>query len=130
AIYSIPFLLLLLVCIHVYSNVESSQQRQGGVCLLLSYHRLPHVPCSNPASCSIFLLQCSLYFELQPRQFVNDQAKIAFIMSLLSGRALQWAKALWNSRSPLVRSYEAFVDHFREVFGKTTSAFSVHDELF
>uniref|UniRef100_A0A673MIH0 DUF4939 domain-containing protein n=1 Tax=Sinocyclocheilus rhinocerous TaxID=307959 RepID=A0A673MIH0_9TELE len=82
------------------------------------------------AACSGFLLQCSLYFELQPHQFVNDRAKIAFIMSLLSGRALQWAEALWNSRSPLVRSYDAFVDHFREVFGKTTSAVSVHDELF
>uniref|UniRef100_A0A672QV27 DUF4939 domain-containing protein n=1 Tax=Sinocyclocheilus grahami TaxID=75366 RepID=A0A672QV27_SINGR len=68
------------------------------------------------ATCSGFLLQCSLYFALQPHQFVNDRAKIAFIMSLLSGRALQWAEALWNSRSPLVRSYDAFVDHFCEVW--------------
>uniref|UniRef100_A0A671PXH9 Uncharacterized protein n=1 Tax=Sinocyclocheilus anshuiensis TaxID=1608454 RepID=A0A671PXH9_9TELE len=68
------------------------------------------------AACSGFLLQCSLYFELQPHQFVNDRAKIA--------------EALWNSHSPLVRSYDAFVDHFCEVFGKTTSAVSVHDELF
>uniref|UniRef100_A0A671K5F4 DUF4939 domain-containing protein n=1 Tax=Sinocyclocheilus anshuiensis TaxID=1608454 RepID=A0A671K5F4_9TELE len=67
------------------------------------------------ATCSGFLLQCSLYFELQPHQFVNDRAKIAFIMSLLSGRVLQWAEALWNllQCSPLVRSYDAFMDHFR-----------------
>uniref|UniRef100_A0A671L3B2 DUF4939 domain-containing protein n=1 Tax=Sinocyclocheilus anshuiensis TaxID=1608454 RepID=A0A671L3B2_9TELE len=64
------------------------------------------------AACSGFLLQCSLYFELQPHQFVNDRAKITFIMSLLSGGALQWAESLWNSYSPLTRSLDAFVDHF------------------
>uniref|UniRef100_A0A673GIZ2 DUF4939 domain-containing protein n=1 Tax=Sinocyclocheilus rhinocerous TaxID=307959 RepID=A0A673GIZ2_9TELE len=78
-------------------------------------------PMAKPVtySCSGFLLQCSLYFELQPHQFGNDRANIAFIMSLLSGRALQWAEVLWNSRSPLVRSYDTFVDHFHEVFGKS-----------
>ncbi len=81
-------------------------------------------------ACSGFLLQCSLYFEMQPQQFVSDRAKIAFIMSLLSGRALQWAESIWNSRSPAVRSLNTFVDHFREVFGSSTSAISVHDELF
>ncbi len=80
-------------------------------------------------ACSGFLLQCSLYFEMQLHQFVSDRAKIAFIMSL-SGRALQWAESIWNSRSPAVRSLNTFVDHFREVFGTSTSAISVHDELF
>ncbi len=81
-------------------------------------------------ACSGFLLQCSLYFEMQPHQFISDRAKIAFIMSLLSGRALQWAESIWNSRSPVVRSLNTFVDHFQEVFGTSTSAISVHDELF
>ncbi len=80
--------------------------------------------------CSGFLLQCSLYFEMQPHQFISDRGKITFIMSLLSGRALQWAESFWNSRSPVVRSLNTFVDHFREVFGTSTSAISVHDELF
>ncbi len=94
-------------------------------------------PMAKPATysgevnaCSGFLLQCSLYFELQNHQFVSDRAKIVFIMSLLSGKALQWVESFWNSRSPLVRSLDDFVDHFRDVFGKSTSAISVHDELF
>uniref|UniRef100_A0A673LLE2 Uncharacterized protein n=1 Tax=Sinocyclocheilus rhinocerous TaxID=307959 RepID=A0A673LLE2_9TELE len=70
------------------------------------------------SACWGFLLQFSLYFELQPHQFVNDRAMIALI-SLMSGSAL-----------PLVRFYDASVDNFCEVFGKTTSAVSVHDELF
>ncbi len=105
--------------------------------LLLSRHQPPHVPWPNPRPTPVsqspvagFLLQCSLYFELQPHQFVNDRAKIAFIMSLLFGRALQGVELLWNSLSPLVCSLDAFVDHFWDVFGKSTSAASMHDDLF
>lgn len=72
----------------------------------------PSAYSGEAVTCSGFLLQCSLYFELQPHQFVNDRAKIAFIMSLLSGRALQWVESLWNLLSPLVRSLDAFVDYF------------------
>lgn len=36
--------------------------------------------------CSGFLLQCSLYFEMQSQQFTNDRARVGFVISLLSGR--------------------------------------------
>ncbi len=81
-------------------------------------------------SCNGFLLQCSLYFELQSHQFTTERAKVAFIISLLNGRALQWAKALWSSHSPKINSLEDFVEHFREVFSQPTTEISVHDELF
>ncbi len=57
-------------------------------------------------SCNGFLLQCSLYFELQSHQFTTERAKVAFIISLLMGRALQWAEALWSSQSPRINSLE------------------------
>uniref|UniRef100_A0A671NAZ2 DUF4939 domain-containing protein n=1 Tax=Sinocyclocheilus anshuiensis TaxID=1608454 RepID=A0A671NAZ2_9TELE len=54
-------------------------------------------PMARPASfsgeaafCSGFLLQCSLYLEMQPHLFVTERTKVSFIISLLSGRALQW----------------------------------------
>lgn len=78
--------------------------------------------------CSSFLLQCSLYFEMQPHQFASEEAKIAFIISLLWGRVLQWP--VWESHSPITRSLDAFVTYFREVFGTSTSAVSMHNELF
>ncbi len=81
-------------------------------------------------SCNGFLLQCSLYFELQSHQFTMERAKVAFIISLLNGRALQWAEALWSSHSPRINSLEDFVEHFREVFSQPTAEISVHDELF
>ncbi len=80
-------------------------------------------------SCNGFLLQCSLYFELQSHQFATERAKVAFI-SLLNGRALQWAEALWSSRSPRINSLEDFVELFCEVFSQPTTEISVHDELF
>ncbi|KAL1268367.1 hypothetical protein QQF64_033730 [Cirrhinus molitorella] len=43
----------------------------------------PAVYMAEAATCSGFLLQCSLYFELNPQQFTNDRAKVAFIISLL-----------------------------------------------
>ncbi len=81
-------------------------------------------------TCNGFLLQCSLYFELQSHQFTTERAKVAFIISLLTGRALQWAEALWSSQSPRINSLEDFVEHFREVFSQPTTEVSVHDELF
>ncbi len=77
-----------------------------------------------------FLLQCSLYFELQSHQFTTERSKVAFIISLMTDRALQWAEALWSSQSPRISSLEDFVTHFREVFSQPTTEVSVHDELF
>uniref|UniRef100_A0A672NEZ3 DUF4939 domain-containing protein n=1 Tax=Sinocyclocheilus grahami TaxID=75366 RepID=A0A672NEZ3_SINGR len=68
------------------------------------------------ALCSGFLLQCSLYLEMQPHLFVTKRAKVSFIISLLSGRALHWAESLWKAQSPRIHSLDDFVKHFREVF--------------
>ncbi len=81
----------------------------------------PH--CSLPAlavlisreavECSGFLLQCSLYIQMQPDLFITDWSRVAFIISLLSGRALLWAWSIWNSNSPIVNSLDSFTTHFK-----------------
>ncbi|KAL0146555.1 hypothetical protein M9458_058186 [Cirrhinus mrigala] len=43
---------------------------------------------------------------MQPQQFPSENAKVAFLTSLLTGKALQWAKAIWNSNNPIINSYE------------------------
>ncbi|XP_058251879.1 uncharacterized protein LOC131356711 isoform X3 [Hemibagrus wyckioides] len=59
--------------------------------------------------CSDFLLQCQLAMEMQPHCFPTDRAKFAFIISLLTGKALRWADSLWQQNSPVLQSVDAFV---------------------
>ena len=55
--------------------------------------RLPHPERydGDLGKCKFFLTQCSIAFQLQPRFYPNDRAKIAYIISLLTGKALAWA---------------------------------------
>ncbi|KAK3571437.1 hypothetical protein QTP86_012065 [Hemibagrus guttatus] len=46
----------------------------------------------------------------------EDGTKCAFLLSLLKGKALKWALAVWDA-DPLIReSYSHFVEGIREVF--------------
>ncbi|KAL0163719.1 hypothetical protein M9458_039472, partial [Cirrhinus mrigala] len=49
---------------------------------------------------------------------------------MLTGRALQWAKAIWNANNPIINSYEQFTAHFSEVFSTVTNTLSTSDQLF
>ncbi len=76
-----------------------------------------------------FLLQLALYIKMQPQKFPSEHTKVAFLNTLLSGRALTWARAIWNANTAIINSYEAFTNHFSEVFGLATGALSVSDQL-
>lgn len=63
---------------------------------------------------------------MQPQQFPTDRAKIAYIISLLSCRTLQWT---CGQPVPVTCSLESFTNHFQEVFSQSVSSHSVHDQL-
>lgn len=65
-------------------------------------------------ACRGFLSQCTIHFELQPQNFLSDRAKVAYIISLLSGEALAWAAPLWELNDPVVSSLSDFLKLFRE----------------
>lgn len=46
-------------------------------------------PCysGQPTECRAFLTQCEVVFSLQPTTYAEDHSKVAFVLSLLSGRA-------------------------------------------
>lgn len=55
----------------------------------------------SPDRCSGFLLQCNLAFEMQPSLFPIEQAKVAYITSHLTSRALQWTDWSLTHLEPL-----------------------------
>ncbi|MGL5598257.1 MAG: hypothetical protein ACRDDA_09130, partial [Aeromonas sp.] len=70
----------------------------------------------SPASCKGFLLQCSLFLSQQPMLYPTDESRIAFICSLLTGKALEWATTVWVNGQPSYASLDSFLQYFRQVF--------------
>lgn len=67
-------------------------------------------------ACRGFLSQCTIHFELQPQNFLSDRAKVVYIISLLSGKALSWAAPLWELNDPVVSSLSDFLKLFQNIF--------------
>ncbi|KAL0192337.1 hypothetical protein M9458_010633, partial [Cirrhinus mrigala] len=70
----------------------------------------------TPSKCKGFLLQCSMFVNQQPALYPSDNSRIAFVCSLLSGRALEWATAVWSEDRVVFPTFTDFLRNFREVF--------------
>lgn len=84
-------------------------------------HREPRLPAperydGNPGGCRGFLIQVDLGFKLQPLAFPTDEAKIAYLITLLTQRALAWATAVWEEQTRACQHYTWFVAELRRVF--------------
>ncbi|ROL47721.1 Retrotransposon-derived protein PEG10 [Anabarilius grahami] len=75
--------------------------------------------------CNGFLLQCSLVLEMQPHLYPDDHTKVAFIISQLNGRELQWAETTWSQNGSVSQSLTSFMTHFKEVFGRPAGDSSI-----
>ncbi|KAL0151304.1 hypothetical protein M9458_053495 [Cirrhinus mrigala] len=82
----------------------------------------------DPAKCKGFLLQCPLFIN-QPSLYPTDSSRIAFVCALLTGRALDWATAMWRPDGPTFHIFDAFLHHFREVFEHPARGKSAGDQL-
>jgi len=79
--------------------------------------------------CKGFLLQCSLFVNQQPTLYSTDSSKIAFVCSLLTGKALDWITAVWRSDGSSFHSFDHFMQRFREVFEQSNSGRSAGEQL-
>ncbi|KAI2653818.1 Transposon Tf2-6 polyprotein [Labeo rohita] len=70
----------------------------------------------SAGKCKGFLMQCSLFVSQQPQLYPTDDSRISFVCSLLTGRALDWATALWEGEHTTFPSFTVFLQRFREVF--------------
>ncbi len=62
----------------------------------------------EPQQCRSFLAKCSLYISLQPSSFPTEESKIAFVITLLSGRAALWGTTVWEQKLPCCTSFQSF----------------------
>ena len=83
----------------------------------------------EPGTCRSFLTQCSLIFQLQPATFPSDQAKVAYVLTQLSGRAREWGTALWEAESPVCMDFSEFRDEMRRVFDRSKHGHEAAREL-
>uniref|UniRef100_A0A3Q2SXC7 DUF4939 domain-containing protein n=1 Tax=Fundulus heteroclitus TaxID=8078 RepID=A0A3Q2SXC7_FUNHE len=68
------------------------------------------------SDCGGFLFQCSLVFNRSPRSFASDEAKITFILRLLTGRALRWAEARFPNCQQFGCTFNEFLSEFKMIF--------------
>ncbi len=90
--------------------------------------RINNPPCyaGEPTECRAFLTQCEVVFSLQPQTYAGDPARIAFVLSLLTGRAREWGTSAWEARTSCCGRYELFKEEMikifdRSVFGREAS---------
>uniref|UniRef100_A0A672RJ64 DUF4939 domain-containing protein n=1 Tax=Sinocyclocheilus grahami TaxID=75366 RepID=A0A672RJ64_SINGR len=76
---------------------------------------LPASFAGDAAECGGFLLQVALFIEMQLLKFPTECSKVAFLISILTGKALLWVHAIWNANSIIIDSYDAFTNHFKDV---------------
>ncbi len=82
----------------------------------------------SPTRCKGFLLQCSMFIGQQPTLYSTDSC-IAFVCSLLTGRALEWATAVWNDDHAIFPSFTSFIQSFKELFEHPAGGKEVGEQL-
>ena len=97
-------------------------------------YRKPRLPnpgtySGEPGSCRSFLAQCSLIFQLQPSSFPNDRSKIAYVITLLAGRAREWGTAIWEANSAVCNTVDNFFNEMRKVFDRSVTGREAAREL-
>lgn len=73
----------------------------------------------DPNTCRAFLAQCSLVFALQPRRFASQTSRVAFVLTLLTGRARDWGMAVWEAQAPCTTTFETLKEEMVRLFDRS-----------
>lgn len=79
---------------------------------------IPESYAGEPNFCRAFLTRCSMHFSLQPRTFNNEQTKVAFVLTLLTGKAALWGTAVWENQDPCCASFQTLSEEMKRVFDR------------
>lgn len=72
----------------------------------------------------------SLVFNHSPRHFSHNGAKIAFIISLLTGQALDWAEVRFPIPADFGSKFDEFLREFKQIFSQDSDKTSNSRELY
>ena len=75
----------------------------------------------EPGTCRSFLSQCSLIFELQASVFPTERSRVAYIITLLTGKAREWGTAMWDADDPVCKDSHRFTEEMKEVFDRSVT---------
>ncbi len=67
--------------------------------------------------------------DQQPLLYPTDDSRVSFACSLLTGRALDWATAVWEGGNMAFPSFRNFMRQFREVFKHSVDGKEVGEQL-
>ena len=83
--------------------------------------RVNNPPCyaGEPTECLPFLTQCEVVFSLQPSIYTRERSRIAYVISLLKGRAREWGTAVWNAEADCLIRYSLFKEEMLRVFDRS-----------
>lgn len=83
----------------------------------------------DPDQVRPFITNCRLVFNLRPRSFATEAAKVAFTINHLTGRARIWGTAEFERESPACSSFELFSREMIKVFDIGSSSAEASREL-
>uniref|UniRef100_A0A1A8RC02 CCHC-type domain-containing protein n=1 Tax=Nothobranchius rachovii TaxID=451742 RepID=A0A1A8RC02_9TELE len=75
------------------------------------------------------LATLAMTFECQPHRYATPRSRVAMLVSLLTGRAQEWAAAMYNKKSEVCNDYEMFVNELRRVFVPPSGETSTETQL-
>lgn len=76
-----------------------------------------------------FINQVKLIFQLQPSRYHNDYVKVGFIGTLLTGSAASWFSPFLEQNSPVLSSFDLFIQEFNAAFGDFDRAIVAANEI-
>ncbi len=108
---------------HLRSPTAPSRPPVPSTSMNSRQHHEPRLPTpeaygGEPNLCRAFLTKCSLFFSLQPLTFSTEEAKVALVLTLLSGRAALWGMAVWENKHPCCSSFHTLSEEMRRVFDR------------
>ncbi len=89
----------------------------------------PAVYSGEPLLCRSFLATCSLHITLQPSSFPTEDSKVAFVITLLTGRAALWGTTVWEQKHHCCSSFQSFSEELKKVFDRAASGREAAREL-